>query len=54
MILQFAECELDLARLVLRRLGSDVRIEPQVFDLLVCLIEHRGEVVRKEELLDQI
>jgi len=53
-ILRFEDCELDLARVVLRRGGRDVRIEPQVFDLLTCLIEHRGEVVRKEELLDQV
>jgi len=53
-ILRFDDCELDLARVVLRRGGAEVRIEPQVFDLLVTLIEHRGEVVRKEELLDQV
>jgi predicted ATPase/DNA-binding winged helix-turn-helix (wHTH) protein len=53
-ILRFADCELDLARLALRRLGTDVRIEPQVFDLLACLIAHRGEVVLKETLLDEV
>ncbi len=54
MIVRFDDCELDLGRVRLRRGGSDVRIEPQVFDLLSCLIEHRGEVVRKEQLLDQV
>jgi predicted ATPase/DNA-binding winged helix-turn-helix (wHTH) protein len=54
MILRFEDCEIDLGRVVLRRDGVEVRIEPQVFDLLQCLIEHRGEVVRKEELLDQV
>jgi predicted ATPase/DNA-binding winged helix-turn-helix (wHTH) protein len=54
LILRFAECELDLARVVLQRGGHDVPIEPQVFDLLRCLIERRGQVVRKEELLDQV
>jgi predicted ATPase/DNA-binding winged helix-turn-helix (wHTH) protein len=54
MILRFEDCELDLARVVLRRRGHEIRIEPQVFDLLACLIEHRGEVVRKEEILDQV
>ncbi len=54
MILRFDDCELDLARVLLRRAGSEVRIEPQVFDLLACLIEHRGQVVRKEDLLDQV
>lgn len=54
MILQFEDCELDVARVVLRRGGSEVHVEPQMFDLLRCLIEHRGEVVRKETLLDQV
>lgn len=53
-ILEFEGCELDLSRVVLARDGQEVRIEPQVFDLLCCLIERRGEVVRKEELLDQV
>jgi predicted ATPase/DNA-binding winged helix-turn-helix (wHTH) protein len=54
MILIFEGCELDRARFVLRRDGREVRIEPQVYDLLCCLIDHRGEVVRKEELLDSV
>jgi predicted ATPase/DNA-binding winged helix-turn-helix (wHTH) protein len=53
-ILRFDDCELDLARVVLMRGGREVPIEPQVFDLLSCLIERRGEVVRKEELLDLV
>ena len=53
-ILVFEDCELDLARVVLTRAGQEVRVEPQVFDLLRCLIDRRGEVVRKEELLDQV
>ena len=52
--LGFDDCDLDLARVVLRRGGNDVRIEPQVFNLLSYLIERRGEVVRKEELLDHV
>ncbi len=54
MILRFDDCELDLARVVLRRDGRDVKVEPQVFDLLCCLIDRRGEVVLKEELLDAV
>lgn len=54
MILGFGNCELDMARVVLRRDGVDVPIEPQVFDLLSCLIDRRGQVVRKEELLDLV
>ncbi len=54
MILRFANCELDLARIVLRRDGEEVKLEPQAFDLLAYLAQRRGSVVRKEELLDQI
>jgi predicted ATPase/DNA-binding winged helix-turn-helix (wHTH) protein len=53
-ILRFADCELDLARVVLCRQGQEVRVEPQVFDVLVYLLRRRGEVVRKEELLDEV
>jgi len=54
MILSFANCELDLSRLVLRRDGTDVKMEPQAFDVLRCLVERRGQVVLKGELLDQV
>ena len=49
---RFDDCELDLGRVVLRRAGEPVPVEPQVFDLLRCLIERRGHMVTKEELLD--
>src|SRR3954471_22959191 len=54
MVLRFANCELDLDRVVLRRGGEDVRIEPQAFDLLAYLVAHRGSMVRKEQLLDDV
>ena len=38
MILRFGRCEFDLARVVLRRDGDEVRIEPQAFDLLAYLV----------------
>ena len=40
--------------MVLRRDDREVRVEPQVFDLLAFLVQRRGEVVRKEELLDKV
>ena len=54
MILAFEDFELDLCRVVLRRDGVEVPVEPQVFDLLRLLIDRRGAVVRKEELLDEV
>lgn len=53
-MIRFADCELDLERFVLRRGGQEIRIEPQVFDVLAYLVVHRGAVVRKEELLDAV
>jgi predicted ATPase/DNA-binding winged helix-turn-helix (wHTH) protein len=53
-ILTFEDCELDVDRVVLRREGAEIGIEPQVFELLRFLIERRGAVVRKEELLDEV
>jgi DNA-binding winged helix-turn-helix (wHTH) protein len=50
----FAGCELDTDTFELRRDGSVVSIEPQVYDVLVYLVEHRDRVVAKEELLDEV
>ena len=54
MSLRFAELELDLALFELRRDGARVPLEPQAFDVLVYLINHRDRIVSKEELMDQI
>ncbi|MGA3147473.1 MAG: winged helix-turn-helix domain-containing protein [Acidimicrobiales bacterium] len=53
-MIRFADCELNLDRIVLRRAGEEIRVEPQVFDVLAYLVQHRGAVVRKEELLDAV
>jgi DNA-binding winged helix-turn-helix (wHTH) protein/predicted ATPase len=50
----FGDCELDTERFELRRGGMRQHVEPQVFDVLVYLIAHRGRVVRREELLAQV
>ena len=50
----FGNYELDLARIELRRSGEPVPIEPQVFDVLAYLVDHRERVITKEELLDNI
>jgi adenylate cyclase len=51
---RFGDFEIDLARQELRRAGTNVHIEPQVFDLLVHLIRNRDRIVRKDELFDVI
>jgi DNA-binding winged helix-turn-helix (wHTH) protein len=53
-IYAFAEYELDTSLLELRRNGQRCPMEPQVFDVLAHLVEHRDRVVRRQELLDHV
>jgi TolB-like protein len=50
----FQECALDTDRRELWRGAELVAIEPQVFDLLVHLIQHRDRVVSKDDLLASV
>jgi DNA-binding winged helix-turn-helix (wHTH) protein/pimeloyl-ACP methyl ester carboxylesterase len=50
----FADCELDCERRELRRAGTTVHLEPQVFDVLVHLVTNRDRVVTKDELLQAV
>jgi pimeloyl-ACP methyl ester carboxylesterase len=53
-IYTFGGYELDLDAHELRRSREVVRVEPQVFDVLAYLVEHRSRVVSKQELLDAV
>jgi TolB-like protein len=50
----FAGHTLDKERRELRRGGSMVAVEPQVFDLLVYLVENRDRVVSKDDLIGAV
>jgi TolB-like protein/cytochrome c-type biogenesis protein CcmH/NrfG len=50
----FSDHVLDTARRELSCSGRDVSVEPQVFDLLVYLVENRDRVVSKDDLIDNI
>jgi predicted ATPase/DNA-binding winged helix-turn-helix (wHTH) protein len=50
----FADYDLDTRRRELRHGGAAVPLEPQVFDVLAYLVEHRDRVVPKDELFDRI
>jgi TolB-like protein len=50
----FEDCALDTDRHELLRAADLVAIEPQVFDLLVYLIQHRDRVVSKDDLLASV
>jgi len=51
---RFGDTELDTTRYHLRRGEEYVHVEPQVFDVLTHLIEHRERVVTKSELLESV
>jgi DNA-binding winged helix-turn-helix (wHTH) protein len=53
-IVTFEELELDLSQVERRRSGARVRVEPQVFEVLAYLVNHRDRVVPKEELMDSV
>jgi DNA-binding winged helix-turn-helix (wHTH) protein len=50
----FEDHALDPNRRELRRGGTMVPVEPQVFDLLLYLIENRERVVRKDDLITSV
>ena len=50
----FGNSSVDCARRELRRDGKLVAIEPQVFDVLVYLIQHRDRVVSRDDLLASV
>ncbi len=54
MPLSFGDVEIDVAAMSVRRDGARVPVEPQVFDVLRYLLEHRERVVTKDEILDAV
>ena len=51
MQLAFGDYVLDSGRRELRRSGVPVAVEPQVFDLLLYLVQNRERVVTKDDLI---
>ena len=54
MIYQFLDFELDAGIQELRNAGEPTAIEPQVFDLLLYLIENRDRLVSHDQLLESV
>jgi DNA-binding winged helix-turn-helix (wHTH) protein/tetratricopeptide (TPR) repeat protein len=54
MIYRFDQFELDTEKVELRGDGGVIALEPQVFALLVFLLENRERVVSKDEIVDKI
>jgi TolB-like protein len=54
MIFSFGEYRIDLERRELWHAETPVHVEPQVFDLLVCLVQNRDRVVSKDDLIASV
>ena len=50
MIFRFADVEIDVDVLEVRRNGTVIDLEPKVYDVLIYLIRHRDRLVPKAEL----
>jgi DNA-binding winged helix-turn-helix (wHTH) protein len=53
-VFRFEGTEVDVARHEVRRDGERVHVEPQVFDVLVHLLERAGDLVTKNDILDNV
>lgn len=51
---RFGEYELDVSAYELRRCGHPVRMERHPLDLLMFLVEHRGELVERAEIVQRL
>src|SRR5580704_15600627 len=54
MTFSFGDYEIDVERRELRRATAPVHVEPQVFDLLVYLVQNRDRVVSKDDLIASV
>src|SRR5215471_5602298 len=52
--IRFGSFELDLSTRELRKHGLKVKIPPQAFCLLTCLLTRPGELVTRDELIRQL
>ena len=50
----FADCMLDTDRRELHRASEIIPVEPQVLDLLICLVQNRDRVVSKDDLIASV
>jgi TolB-like protein len=54
MIYCFEDFELDTRKHVLRCNGEEIKVEPQVFDLLTLLVKNHDRLVTKDEIIETI
>src|SRR5688572_3497244 len=51
---RFGDFELDVAAYELRRHGRSIRLERQPMDLLIMLVERRGLLVSRGDIIDRL
>src|SRR5438046_5551411 len=51
---RFSDFELDGAKRLLLQAGEPVSLNPKAFEILLALVESRGEVLSKDELLERV
>ena len=51
---KFGDFEIDAARRILRRDGEPLPLPSKTFEVLLALVERRGEVLSKDELFDSV
>lgn len=54
MIFSFLDFELDSKNLHLTRRGEPVPVEPQVFDLLLLLVQNAGKLITKDRMMEVV
>ena len=54
MVYKFDTYELDVERFELRKDGTPLPIEPQVFSLLELLVSNCGKMISKDAILDHV
>src|SRR4051794_20004816 len=53
-VYQFGEYEIDLGKRELRLRSAPIAVQPQMFSLLVFLVQRRDRAVSKRELMDAL
>src|ERR1044072_1462552 len=51
---EFGPFRIDLERYLLLRDGKAIQVSPKVLETLIFLVEHRGSVVKKDEILSRV
>lgn len=51
---EFGEFRINVSQRQLERQGKEISLQPKVFDLLLALVQRRGQVVSKDQLMSEV